>query len=102
LQTNRESGSFNSLSPRQSGEFVNVSLPYKSLKSKNFQSTLQHEPGHAFGMLHVNAYGRDMKRNESIMSYNPNHHTGFLRASKTPGILIPENFRVLALNDRVF
>lgn len=79
-----------------------VSFPYKAFKSENFQSTLQHELGHAFGMLHVNAYGHDMKRNESIMSYNRDHHTNYLRPSRTPGTLIPENYRVLALNDRVF
>ena len=79
-----------------------VTLSYHALKSQNFQSTLQHELGHAFGLSHVNMYGYDMKRNESIISYNPNHHTNKLKPSRTPGILIPEDIRVLALNDRVF
>ena len=79
-----------------------VTLSWQAMKSENFQSTLQHELGHAFGMLHVDAYGHDMKRSESIMSYNESHHTRFLRPSRTPGVLIPENIRALALNDRVF
>lgn len=79
-----------------------VVLSYQALKSKNFQSTLQHELGHAFGLPHVTAYHYDMKRNGSIMSYNPAHHTNKFSASKTPGTLIPEDIRGLALNDRVF
>ena len=48
--------------------------------SRNFQSTLQHEIGHSFGLPHVDAYGHDMGRSPSLMSYNPKHHTnGFLR-----------------------
>lgn len=70
--------------------------------SKNFQSTLQHELGHSFGLTHVDAYGYHMKRNASIMSYNPSHHTNEFQPSKTPGSLIPEDVRSLALNDRVF
>jgi len=79
-----------------------VVLSSQALNSKNFQSTLQHELGHAFGLSHVNVYGYDMKRNDSIMSYNPRHHTNKLRPSKTPGTLIPEDLRALALNDQVF
>ena len=71
-------------------------------KGKNFQSTLQHELGHAFGLLHVDAYGYQMNRNDSIMSYNPAHHTNGFQPSATPGVLIPEDLRVLALNDRAF
>ena len=79
-----------------------VVISTSALKSKNFQSTLQHELGHSFGLLHVDAYGYNMKRNDSIMSYNKSHHTNYLKASETPGILIPEDIRGLALNDRVF
>lgn len=71
-------------------------------RSANFQSTLQHELGHAFGLPHVDVYGYDMKRNASIMSYNPQHHTRNFKASNSPGTLIPEDLRVLAINDRVF
>ncbi len=68
----------------------------------NFQSTLQHELGHAFGLPHVNVYGYSMQFNDSIMSYNPDHHTSFFEPSDTPGILIPEDIRGLGFNDRVF
>jgi hypothetical protein len=68
----------------------------------NFQSTLQHELGHGFGLPHVNVYGYDMKTNASVMSYNPQHHTRNLNPSPTPGTLIPEDLRGLALNRRVF
>jgi hypothetical protein len=67
-----------------------------------FQSTLQHELGHAFGLPHVDAYGYDMEKNPSVMSYNPKHHTHLFRPSSTPGALIPEDIRGLALNRRVF
>jgi hypothetical protein len=68
----------------------------------NFQSTLQHELGHTFGLPHVNVYGYDMQSNDSIMSYNPRHHTRGFKPSPTPGKLIPEDLRGLALNTRVF
>jgi hypothetical protein len=70
--------------------------------SRNFQSTLQHEIGHGFGMPHVDAYGHDMGTSPSLMSYNPKHHTnGFLPAAE-PGRLMPEERRALALNRRAF
>ena len=68
----------------------------------NVQSTVRHETGHAFGLLHVDALGYDMKTNDSIMSYNPAHHTDRFKESAHPGILIPENVESLALNDRAF
>jgi hypothetical protein len=71
-------------------------------KIPNFQSTLQHELGHAFGLPHVDVYGYDMKTSPSIMSYNPAHHTDGFRASKSPGRLISEDIRGLALNRRCF
>jgi hypothetical protein len=75
---------------------------YALEKPPNFQSTLQHELGHTFGLPHVDAYGYDMKNNPSIMSYNLRHHTNGFNPSKTPGILIPEDIRALAKNKRVF
>ncbi|MDD2716485.1 MAG: hypothetical protein PHW04_11405 [Candidatus Wallbacteria bacterium] len=68
----------------------------------NFQSTLQHELGHSFGLPHVDAYGYDMASNDSLMSYNLRHHTNHFTASQTQGILIAEDLRALALNKRVF
>jgi hypothetical protein len=67
-----------------------------------FQSTLQHELGHAFGLPHVDKYGYDMKANASMMSYNPRHHTRGFTPSPTPGKFIPEDLRGLALNTRAF
>jgi hypothetical protein len=72
-------------------------------KRPNAQSTIQHEPGHAFGLPHVDAYGYSLKGdNPSIVAYNPKHHTYRFRPSSQPGTLIPEDIRGLALNDRVF
>jgi len=71
-------------------------------KSPNFQSTVQHELGHSFGLPHVDAYGYSMSTNASIMSYNPAHHTDGFSPSPTPGILIPEDIRGLSLNQRAF
>jgi hypothetical protein len=68
----------------------------------NFQSLLQHELGHTFGLPHVEAYGYDMKTSDSIMAYNPKHHTKGFQPSPTPGILLPEDRRALAMNQRVF
>ncbi|HLK15013.1 MAG TPA: hypothetical protein VKT78_09420, partial [Fimbriimonadaceae bacterium] len=68
----------------------------------NFQSTLQHELGHAFGLPHVEVYGYDMLTNNSLMSYNPKHHTNFFIQSETPGQLIPEDLRGLAANKWAF
>lgn len=67
-----------------------------------FQSTLAHELGHAFGLAHVDCHGYDMDTNDSIMSYNLAHHSHGFTESATPGILIPENFFVLAQNKGVF
>ncbi|MBC7936613.1 MAG: hypothetical protein H7Y86_14780 [Rhizobacter sp.] len=67
-----------------------------------FQSTLQHELGHAFSLPHVDSYGYSMNSNASIMSYNPSHQTNFFNPSPTPGILIPEDIRNLALHENAF
>lgn len=68
----------------------------------NFQSTLVHELGHAFGLPHVDVYRYEMDKNPSIMSYNKSHHARGFQPSPTPGTLIPEDLRALALNTRVF
>lgn len=71
-------------------------------QNDHFQCTLQHELGHAFGLVHVDAYSYDMGTNASLMSYNPAHHNKGFTPSATPGVLIPEDRRSLALNRRVF
>ena len=71
-------------------------------RNKHFQTTLQHELGHAFGLPHPDVYGYDLKSNPSIMSYSPASYTNGFRPSPTPGVLIPEDRRALAMNDRVF
>jgi curved DNA-binding protein CbpA len=71
-------------------------------KLPNFQSTLEHEVGHAFGLPHVDVYGQNMQTSASIMSYNPAHHTREMQPSRTPGILGPEDLVGLTLNRRAF
>jgi hypothetical protein len=75
---------------------------YAMSKTANFQSTLQHELGHSFGLPHVDVYGYDMGTNMSFMSYNPLHLTNWFNPSATPGIMIPEDIRGLALNNLAF
>ena len=70
------------------------------LKKPNAQSTLQHEIGHAFGLLHVDAYGYALRgNNPSIMAYNSTHKTNGFRPAPSPGVFIPEDLRGLARND---
>ena len=71
-------------------------------RAPNVQSSIQHELGHAFGLPHVDVYGLDMGTNMSFMSYNPEHHTNGFTPSATPGVVIPEDVRALAMNHRVF
>jgi hypothetical protein len=75
---------------------------YALSKMPSFQCTLQHELGHSFGLPHVDVYGYSMDTNMSFMSYNPKHHTNGFNPSATPGIMIPEDVRGLALNDLAF
>ncbi len=82
-----------------------IELEYSSLEKDTpypFQSTLIHELGHSFGLVHADSYGYDMNGNNSIMSYNPAHHSSGLRQSLTPGNLNPEDYYTLSLNYRVF
>jgi hypothetical protein len=68
----------------------------------NFQSTLQHELGHSFGLPHVDVYGYSITTSDSIMGYNPAHHTKDFTPSRTPGIFLPEDLRGLGMNKRAF
>jgi len=68
----------------------------------SFQSLVEHELGHTFGLPHVKAYGYDRHRNDSIMSYNPKHRGECLEGSGGCGILIPEDKRGLAHNQHAF
>jgi hypothetical protein len=80
-----------------------VIMSYHTLRYlPTFQSTLRHELGHSFGLVHPEAYGYDMNDNDSIMSYNEKHQTKFLKESDKPGILIPEDICALAANKRIF
>jgi hypothetical protein len=71
-------------------------------RTNYFQSTLQHELGHSFGLPHVDVYGYDMQSNPSLMSYDRRHSSNNFTPSPTPGKLIPEDLRGLALNRRAF
>lgn len=84
------------------GGGVVILSSYALDRSPNFQSTLQHELGHAFGLPHVDAYGYNMTASPSLMSYNPAHHTNGFQPSSTPGTLLPEDVRGLASNQRAF
>lgn len=84
------------------GGGVVVLSSYALDRVPNVQSTIQHELGHAFGLPHVDVYGRDMRANPSIMSYDPSHHTNGFAPSATPGRLLPEDVRGLAWNDAAF
>ncbi len=84
------------------GGGIIVASTFAFTRMPNFQSTLQHEIGHSFGLPHVNVYGYDMKTNHSVMSYNNEHRTKGFQPSQNPGIFIPEDYRGLGLNDRAF
>ncbi len=80
-----------------------IELEYSSLVADvryPFLSTLIHEVGHALGLVHVDAYGYDMGKNDSIMAWNVAHHTKGLQQSEQPGIFNPEDYLALSLNNR--
>lgn len=83
------------------GGYVEMSS-YNLDRPDNFQGTLRHEIGHAFGLKHVDTYGYDQRSGNSVMSYNQDHRTKGFIESKTPAKLIPEDVRGLAFNHMVF
>ena len=84
------------------GGGVVILSSYTLDRTPNFQSTLEHELGHSFGLAHVDVYGYSMSTNRSIMSYNLANWTNFFAPSPTPGILIPEDIRGLSANKLAF
>lgn len=72
------------------------------IEDVGFQACLQHEIGHAFGLPHANGWGWDMNSSDSLMSYNPAHRTHGFVPSPTPGRLLPEELRMLDVNNGVF
>jgi len=80
-----------------------IELEYASLTHDGFYGflgTLAHELGHAFGLPHVDCYGRDQRTDSSIMSYNPSHQSIGFSLGPTPGDLHTEELFVLSLNER--
>jgi hypothetical protein len=69
---------------------------------KSIQGCIEHELGHAMGLVHVDCYGYDQYANKSIMSYNKENYWTNFTPPKEPGIMIPEDIRILAMNKRVF
>lgn len=67
-----------------------------------FQKTLNHELGHSFALPHVSAYGYDMNKSRSVMSYGSNLHWDNSQPPKDSTILLPEEIRALAANKKVF
>ncbi len=98
----------------------------QSWNEPNFQSTLQHELGHSFGLNHSWESGYfagpscggtpstcvqtsaslacrfSQDRGWTIMSYNVCHQTNGMNPAANPGVLLPEDIANLALNKRVF
>jgi hypothetical protein len=70
--------------------------------NNHFQSTLEHELGHAFGLVHADVYGYDQTTSESIMSYNENCQWRGFDDPFHQCTLIPEDLQALARNKLVF
>ncbi|RYG21672.1 hypothetical protein EON82_18435 [bacterium] len=72
------------------------------LERDDFQSALQRELGHAFGLLSVDQYGYSTSASPSFMSNNPRHRWNGLAPSPVPAIAIPEDLRGLSMNRLAF
>jgi hypothetical protein len=89
--------------PGTGGGFIHLEL--SSLLTDRpypFQSTLVHELGHAFGLAHSDCYGYNIKTSDSVMSYNPKHHTKGLPSAPGLGGLNPEEYYAIAMNRPAF
>lgn len=84
------------------GGIVSLSSNKLDAEKSLLQGSIQHELGHALGLVHVDSYGYDQRANKSIMSYNKRNYWTNYTPPKEPGILIPEDIRALAMNKRVF
>jgi hypothetical protein len=68
-----------------------------------FLSTLIHELGHGFGLLHCDVHGENLTTGKSIMCYTATHHSiDKFTLSADPGILTEEDKYLLSLNTKVF
>lgn len=65
-----------------------------------FQSSLQHEIGHALGLQHIDCHGADLHESDSIMGYNPAHWSHGTSTSAQPGVFAAEDLAMLALSPR--
>ena len=90
-------------------------IPTRHLALKQLQSTVIHELGHAFGLVHVQDRAGDLSQTSplyqcyydvntspSIMSYNLKNHSNALTASQIPGCLLGDELDALSKNRRVF
>jgi hypothetical protein len=80
-----------------------VRLPSSHLADANstFQTTLEHELGHAFGLVHPDAYGYNLTTNPSVMSYDDRLWHGF-QPPEVDRIFIPEDIYELSRNKLAF
>ena len=80
-----------------------IHFPSQALqRSAKFQSTIEHELGHAFGLLHVDNYGENMNTSPSIMGYNPKHHHSLEGVPEQKATLNARDLYALSRNQRVF
>lgn len=84
------------------GGYLHFSSGSLNPSDTRLQSTLEHELGHAFGLLHVDSYGEDMNTSQSIMSYNPKHQYGLDGKPNQSGILLARDLYALSRNKKVF
>mgnify|MGYP001765549651 CR=1 FL=1 len=86
--------------PGTGGGSVELELEWLLNINSGFQQAVNHELGHAFGLVHPDAYGYDQKNNGSIMSYDDKIGTKGFEPAK--GRFNPEEFAALGRNRRAF